>query len=78
MANTLILVDRRDDPWRKATVTLSWKGGGYSKVWVDDSGRGAFSGSGVVMEAQVAGEKIPVYRPVNGSTTIVVKSDRAH
>ena len=37
MANTLILVDRRDDPWRKANVTLSWKGGGYSKVWVENS-----------------------------------------
>jgi hypothetical protein len=78
MANTLILIDRRDDPWKKANVTLSWKGGGFCKVWVDESGRGQFGGSGVVIEAQVAGEKIPIYKEVNGNTTVVAKSDRAH
>lgn len=78
MANTIILVDRRDDPWKKVNVTLAWKGGGYDHVWVDDSGRGQFSGSGTILEVQVAGEKIPVYQEVNGSTTFVAKSDRSH
>jgi len=59
-------------------VTLAWKGGGYDHVWVDDSGRGQFSGSGTILEVQVAGEKIPVYQEVNGSTTFVARSDRSH
>jgi hypothetical protein len=78
MANTLILIDKRDDPWRKANVTLVWQGGGYDHVWVDESGRGQFGGSGTVLEAQVGGEKIPVYKKVNGNSTIVAKSDRTH
>ena len=78
MANTIILVDRRDDPWKKVNVTLAWKGGGYDHVWVDDSGRGQFSGSGTILEVQLAGEKIPAYQEVNGSTTFVVKSDKSH
>lgn len=78
MANTLILVDRRDDPWKKVNVTIVWKGGGYDHVWVDDSGRGSFGGTGTVKEVQVSGETIPVYKVVKGDTTFVVKSENAH
>lgn len=78
MANTLILVDRRDDPWKRVNVTVVWKGGGSDRVWVDESGRGSFSGSGTIIAVQAPGEKIPVYKEVNGSTTFVAKSENAH
>jgi hypothetical protein len=78
MANTLILVDRRDDPWKKVNVTLRWKGGGHDRVWVDNTGRGQFGGTGTIVEVRAPGETIPVYQEVNGSTTIVAKSKRAH
>ena len=78
MANTLILVDRRDDPWKRVNVTLCWKGGGYDHVWVDESGRGQFGGTGTIIEVQAPGEKIPVYEEVKGNTTIVAKSKNAH
>jgi len=78
MANTLILVDRRDDPWKKVNATIVWKGGGYDHVWVDDSGRGSFGGTGTVKEVKVAGETIPVYKEVKGDTTFVAKSENAH
>ena len=78
MANTLILVDRRDDPWRRVNVTIVWKGGGYDHVWVDDSGRGSFGGTGTILEVQAPGERISAYREVKGNTTFVAKSENAH
>jgi hypothetical protein len=78
MANTLILVDRLDYPIRKVTATLVWRGGGYSRVWVDDSGRGQFNGTGIVITVRIPGEDLDVYKTVNGSTTVVAKSDRNH
>lgn len=78
MANTLILVDRRDDPWGGVTATLVWRGGGYDHVPVDRSGRGSFGGTGTVSEVRVAGETIPVYTRVTGNTTVVAKSEKAH
>jgi hypothetical protein len=78
MANTLILIDRREDPWKRVNVTLVWKGGGYDHVWVDESGQGKFNGSGTVIEVQAPGEKISVYKEVNGDTTFVAKSQNAH
>lgn len=78
MANTIILVDRRDDPWKRVNVTIVWRDGGYDHVWIDDSGRGQFSGTGVVKAVQVAGETISVYREVNGSSTFEAKSENAH
>lgn len=78
MANTIILVDRRDDPIKRANVTLVWKGGGYDHLQVDESGRGQFYGSGTILEVRIASEKIPVSKKVNGSTTFVAQSDRSH
>lgn len=76
--NTLILIDRRGDPWKKVNVTIIWKGGGRDHVWINDSGRGEFSGTGIVIEVQAPGETIPQYASVNGSSTIVAKSKNAH
>ncbi len=78
MANTLILVDRRDYPIRKATATLVWRGGGYDHVWVDDSGHGQFNGTGTIITVRIPGEDIEVYKSVNGSTTVVARSERNH
>ena len=64
MANMLILIDRREDPWKRVNVTLVWKGGGYDHVWIDESGRGKFNGSGTIIEVQAPGEKIPVFKEV--------------
>ena len=76
--NTLILVDRRDDPWGKVTATVIWSGGGRDHVWINSSGKGEFSGSGTVKEIQVAGETIRVYQKVNGSSTVVARSKKSH
>jgi len=76
--NTLILVDRRDDPWSNVTATVIWNSGGRDHVWINSSGRGEFSGSGTVKEVQVAGETIRVYQKVNGNSTVVVRSTKAH
>ena len=78
MANTLILVDRRDDPWKKVNVILHWKGGGSDRVWVNESGRGNFGGTGTITRVQAPGDEIPVYEKVNGSTTFVARSKNAH
>lgn len=78
MANTLILIDRRDDPWKKVNATIVWKGGGYDHVWIDDSGRGSFGGTGTVLSIKVAGEEIPVYKELRGDTTFVAKSENSH
>ena len=78
MANTLILVDRRDNPWRKVNVTLRWDGGGSDRVWVNDSGRGDFYGTGLITEVQAPGETIRVHEKVNGNSTIVARSRNAH
>ncbi|NSW53443.1 MAG: hypothetical protein HPY85_13140 [Anaerolineae bacterium] len=78
MANTIILFDRRNDPWKKVTVRVCWNSGGSDKVWVNESGRGNFDGSGVVSEVIAPGESIPCYQKVNGNSTIVVKSEKSH
>jgi len=78
MANTIILVDRRDDPWKKVNITLVWKGGGSDRVWIDDTGRGTFNGSGTIANVRAPGEDIDVYREVNGNTTFAVKSKNSH
>ena len=78
MANTLILVDRRDDPWGGVTANLEWSGGGYSRVAVDRSGRGQFVGTGTITNIRVAGETIPVYARVSGNSTVVAHSEKAH
>lgn len=80
MANKLILLDRRDDPWKKVDARIFWEGGGQSGVWIGDSGTGEFSGSGVITHIVVAGETIQshVPRKVNGETDVVAKSRNAH
>ncbi|QRN82096.1 hypothetical protein JR338_06485 [Chloroflexota bacterium] len=78
MANTLILVDRRDYPIKKVTATLEWRGGGYDHVWVDDSGRGQFSGTGTIVIIKIPGDSTPCYQTVNGSSTVIGKFDKSH
>lgn len=78
MPNTLILIDRRDYPIKKVTAVVEWSGGGRDHVWVDDSGHGQFSGSGTVTVVQIPGETLKCYQSVNGSTTVVARSDRSH
>jgi len=78
VTNTLILVDKKNDPWKRVNVTLVWKGGGYDHIWIDDTGRGKFNGTGTIIEVQAPGEEIPVYKEVKGDTTVVAKSDKAH
>lgn len=78
MANRLILRDRRKDPWGKVDVRLFWEGGGQDGVWVNESGVGEFSGTGVVSHIVAAGEKIPITQRVDGRTSIVAISDNSH
>lgn len=80
MSNRLILKERRGYPWGKVEATIRWRGGGFSKVWVDSQGRGEFSGTGHIDYVTVAGEKITDVYPkkVDGRTAIVVQSDRNH
>lgn len=79
MPNLLVLEDRRNDPWGKVSARIIWEGGGQSEVWVGESGRGEFSGSGLIQYIKVAGEEIPVTpRKVDGRTTIIAVSKYAH
>ena len=79
MANTLIREDSRNDPWRKVNVRIFWEGGGQDGVWVGDSGRGEFNGSGIIKYVAVAGEEIvPSPRKVDGRTTIMAISRNTH
>lgn len=79
MANVLILEDRRNDPWRKVSARIFWDGGGQDGVWVGESGRGEFGGSGVIKYIAVAGEEIvPTPRKVDGRTTILAVSRNTH
>ena len=79
MANVLILEDRRNDPWVKVNVRIFWEGGGQDGVWINESGRGEFNGSGIIDHIVVAGETIvPRPRKVDGRTTIMAASRDAH
>lgn len=78
MANTLILVDPRDNPVRKVTAVIEWQGGGYDHVWVDDTGRGQFSGTGTILKVTIPGDGVPLYQKVNGSTTVVAPLQKNH
>ena len=80
MANRLILKERRGYPWGKVEATIRWRGGGFSKVWVDSQGRGEFSGTGFIDHVIVAGENIHDVHPlkVDGRTSVVVQSNRNH
>ena len=80
MANRLILRDRRGYPWGNVTATIRWIGGGFSKAWVNSSGRGEFGGSGIIDYVEVAGEKIKDIDPskVDGNTSVVVRSNKNH
>ena len=79
MANILVLEDRRNDPWRKVNVRVVWEGGGQDGVWINDSGRGKFNGSGLISHIIAAGEHIvPAPRKVTGSTTIIAVSRHSH
>lgn len=77
MANRLILRDRRGYPWGKVEATIRWRGGGFSKAWVSESGRGEFGGSGYIDEIIVAGEKVDFDPPkVDGRTTVFAQSNK--
>ena len=80
MANKLVLEDRRNDPWGKVEARIIWEGTSQqSSVWVNESGRAEFDGTGLINAVVVAGEAItPPPRKVNGSTTIIVTSDYYH
>ena len=78
MANTLILVDKGGNPWKKVNVRIEWNGGGYDHVWVDESGRGSFSGTGTVNAVHAPGEVIYQRQVVKGDTTFIAQSDNAH
>lgn len=79
MANVLVLEDRRNDPWGKVDVRIFWEGGGQDGVWVNESGRGEFNGSGTIDHIVVAGESIRTTpRKVDGRTTIMAISRDAH
>lgn len=79
MANLLVLEDRRNDPWGKVNARVFWEGGGQDGVWVGESGRGEFDGSGIIKYIIVAGEEIvPTPRKVDGRTTIIATSRNTH
>ncbi|MCZ7670431.1 MAG: hypothetical protein M5U34_26360 [Chloroflexi bacterium] len=78
MANRLILRDRRKDPWGKVNARIFWEGGGQDNIWVNESGNGEFSGTGIVSDVEVAGEKISIVQKVDGSTSIIAISRNTH
>ncbi|MBX7235403.1 MAG: hypothetical protein K1X65_13545 [Caldilineales bacterium] len=78
MTNRLLLRDRRNDLWGNVNARIFWEGGGQDGVWVNSSGTGEFSGSGVVLYVDVAGEKIYVVQKVAGNSTIVAVSQNTH
>jgi hypothetical protein len=79
MANTLVLEDRRSQPWGKVDARVFWEGGGQDGVWVNESGRGEFPGSGTILYIKVASEEItPTPRKVDGRTTIIAVSRNTH
>jgi len=79
MANRLILKDGRGYPWGRVEATIRWRGGGFSKAWISESGRGEFGGSGYINEIVVAGEKV-FFEPsrVDGRTTVFAQSTKNH
>ena len=78
MANRLVLRDRKKNPWGKVNARVFWEGGGQDSVWVNESGNGEFSGTGVVSYISVASEKISIVQRVDGNTSIVAISQYAH
>lgn len=56
MAVTLIVQDRRGNPYGKVNAFIKWSDG-TSNVWVPDSGRATFSTTGTIEYIEIAGKK---------------------
>lgn len=79
MANKLIVREARGYAWGKITVRISWAGGGFSEVWINESGIGEFTGTGTIDTITAYGETLPPDpSKVYGDTTVMAKSSRNH